>query len=162
MGLAGLRSGSSEEECSRKNRKFEKKLQFYAKIRDMVASLHAKKTISKKKKLRNRQKKLKAYDLSSLAEFLPELKAPRQPAPETNFKLNSKSRRKLVEKEGEQLRKVLNHPAFQTDPLSAIHQHLQSTQPVQIESPVKTLKKTTRKTKRKRSKASSGAKSMEI
>nr|DAD27679.1 TPA_asm: hypothetical protein HUJ06_029147 [Nelumbo nucifera] len=96
MGLSGLRSTSSEGESSRKNSKFEKKLRFYAKVKDTITSLHAKKTISKKKRLRSRQKKLKAYDLSSLTEFLPELKEPRHPAPETNFKLNSKSRQKLV------------------------------------------------------------------
>ena len=49
-----------------------------------------------KKKLRSRQKKLKAYDLSAMSEFLPELKAPKQPIPAAKFKLNCKSRQQLM------------------------------------------------------------------
>jgi len=49
-----------------------------------------------KKKLRSRQKKLKAYDLSTLTEFLPELKSSQQSKPTAEFKLNSKSRQKLM------------------------------------------------------------------
>ncbi|XP_075653242.1 uncharacterized protein LOC142623682 isoform X2 [Castanea sativa] len=65
-------------------------------VRDSVAALSAQKAIEKKKKLRSRQKKLKAYDLSSLSEFLPELKIPRQPSPAAEFKLNCKSKQKLM------------------------------------------------------------------
>lgn len=49
-----------------------------------------------KKKLWSRQKKLKAYDLSSLSEFLPELKTLWQPSPAAQFKLNCKSMQKLM------------------------------------------------------------------
>ena len=63
-------------------------------------------------------------------------------------------------KEGKQLSTVLNHPAFQLDPLAAIHQHLQSTQPV-IEKPKKKKNKYGgRKKKAKKSKASDGPQSM--
>ncbi|KAL5857875.1 hypothetical protein ACOSQ3_005333 [Xanthoceras sorbifolium] len=55
-----------------------------------------------KKKVRSRHKKLKAYDLSSLTEFLPELKGSWQPAPAPEFKHNCKSRQKLILKEGKQ------------------------------------------------------------
>uniref|UniRef100_A0A6N2KF30 Uncharacterized protein n=1 Tax=Salix viminalis TaxID=40686 RepID=A0A6N2KF30_SALVM len=72
-------------------------------------------------KLRSRQKKLKAHELSSLTEFLPELKPPRQSKPASEFKLNSKSRQKLM----------------RADPLGSIHQHSQSTQPVAEEKPKK-------------------------
>ncbi|KAM3757698.1 hypothetical protein ACB098_02G209100 [Castanea mollissima] len=65
-------------------------------VGDSVAALSAQKTIEKKKKLRSRQKKLKAYDLSSVSEFLPELKIPRQPSPAAEFKLNCKSKQKLM------------------------------------------------------------------
>ncbi|KAK5837975.1 hypothetical protein PVK06_006702 [Gossypium arboreum] len=88
MGKPSSRPDSS----SKADKKFDKKVQFYAKVRDTVASLTAKKDITKKKKLRSRQKKLKAYDLSALSEFLPELKAPRA----NDFKLNCKSRQQLM------------------------------------------------------------------
>ncbi|XAR59422.1 hypothetical protein NMG60_11015257 [Bertholletia excelsa] len=156
MGKTSLRSEAS----TRADRKFEKKLQFYAKVRDTVASLSAQKTISKTKKVRTRYKKLKAYDLSTLSEFLPDLKASKQPTPD--FKLNSKSRKNLVLKETNQLKTVLSHPAFQSDPLAAIHQHLQSTQPVRDEKPQRKNKNGKKKAKKKKPKASSGPQSMEI
>ncbi|KAJ7967506.1 Ribosome biogenesis protein slx9-like [Quillaja saponaria] len=148
---------------SKANRKFEKKLDFYAKVKDAVSSLGAQKSISKKNKVRSRQKKLKAYDLSTLSAFLPELKAPRQPGPQDELKLNCKSRQKLILKESKQLSTVLSHPAFQLDPLAAIHQHLQSTQPVVEEKPKKKfINKNGSKKKGKKSKASSGPESMDM
>ncbi|KAJ4716249.1 Ribosome biogenesis protein [Melia azedarach] len=151
---------SAEPESSTKaDRKFEKKLQFYAKVRDTVASLTAKKAI-KKKKLRSRQKKLKAYDLSSLSEFLPELKAPRQPNPTAEFKVNCKSRKKLILKEWKQLSTVLNHPAFQAEPLAAIRQHIESTQPVSDEKQKKKINKNG--SKKKKGKTSTGHQSLDI
>lgn len=66
-------------------------------------------------------------------------------------------------KEQKQLSTVLNHPAFQVDPLAAIHQHLESTQPVSEEKPKKKTNKTARKKKKgDRSKTSSGPKSMDF
>ncbi|KAG4160025.1 hypothetical protein ERO13_D02G207600v2 [Gossypium hirsutum] len=151
MGKPSSRPDSS----SKADKKFDKKVQFYAKVRDTVASLTAKKDITKKKKFRSRQKKLKAYDLSALSEFLPELKAPRA----NDFKLNCKSRLK----EGKQLSAVLEHPAFQADPLAAIHQHLQNTQPVLDEKPKKKKNQNGgRKKKSKKSKALSRQQSMDI
>ncbi|XP_065870997.1 uncharacterized protein [Euphorbia lathyris] len=152
---------SREDSSSKSDRKFEKKLQFYAKVKDKVAGLNAQKSI-KKNKLRSRQKKLKAYDLSSLTEFLPEITAPQQPTP---FKLNCKSRQKLLLKESKQLSTVLNHPAFQSDPLEAIHQHLQNTQPPADEKPKKKLKNKNGSKKRKMKKkpsASNGPESMDL
>lgn len=65
-------------------------------------------------------------------------------------------------KEGNQLRTVLNHPVFQSDPLAAIHQHLQSTQPSTDEKQVKKHTKSGRKrAKGKKSKASTGPQTME-
>ncbi|KAL4602963.1 hypothetical protein ACB092_10G091100, partial [Castanea dentata] len=97
-------------------------------VEDTVSVLSAQKAIGKKKKLRSRQKKLKVYDLSTLSEFLPDLKTLRQPTPPTDeLKPNCKSMKKLILKEGKQLSIVLKHPTFQLDPLAAIHQHLQST-----------------------------------
>ncbi|KAB1208427.1 hypothetical protein CJ030_MR7G022715 [Morella rubra] len=148
------------------------------KVREAVSALSAQKAIGKKKKLRSRQKKLKAYDLSSLTEFLPELKAPRQPTPATELKLNFAAAVSLCTmllkhvfgnngfiilslKEGRQLNTVLNHPAFLSDPLAAIHQHIQSTQPVTDEKPKKKANKNGgRKRKGKRSMASDGTQSM--
>ena len=152
-----------------------------------------------KKKLRSRQKKLKAYDLSTLTEFLPELKSPQQSKPVAEFKLNSKSRQKLVcvlhflscyliemlfsftlsllieslvcdtwfpsvrLKEGKQLSVVLNHPAFQADPLGSIHQHLLSTQPVAEEKPKKKMNKNGgKKVKGKKSKSLTTPQSMDF
>ncbi|KAI4295690.1 hypothetical protein L6164_035707 [Bauhinia variegata] len=151
---------------SKSNRKFEKKLEFYAKVKDAITSLSAQKSICKKnKKQGSRQKKLKAYDLSSLSEFLPELKTSRQTAPQDDLKLSCKSRQKLISKEGKQLFQVLNHSAFQSDPLSAIYQHLQNTQPVveeQEQSKKKVNKNGSRKKKEKKSKASVGPESMNM
>ncbi|KAJ7013462.1 hypothetical protein NC653_003209 [Populus alba x Populus x berolinensis] len=93
-------------------------------VRDAVAVLNAQEyLITKKNKLRSRQKKLKACDLSSLTEFLPELKSPRQSKPAAECKLNSKSRQKQILKDGKRLSMVLNHQAFQADPLGSIHQY---------------------------------------
>lgn len=48
------------------------------------------------RKHQRRQKKLKAYNLSSLLDTLPELNAPQKPCNEDNFKVNCKTRQKLV------------------------------------------------------------------
>ncbi|KAK6143579.1 hypothetical protein DH2020_023927 [Rehmannia glutinosa] len=139
------------------DRKFEKKMQFYELVRGAVA----RKAITKEKqqRKRSRQKRLKAYDLSSLSEYLPELKSPLESG-RAEFKLNSKSRNKLVLKEGNQLKTVINHPVFQSDPLGAIYQHLQNTQPAIDEKPKRKDSKTRKdKTKKKKSKA---VQSMEI
>ncbi|KAI3431111.1 uncharacterized protein J3R85_008036 [Psidium guajava] len=153
--------GSRSDLAAKADRKFEKKLLFYAKVRDTVASLGAKSAIGKKKKLRSRQKKLKAYDLSTLSEFLPEAET-KQLRPPTEFKLSCRSRGKLILKEGKQLSTVLNHPAFQSNPLASIQQHLESTQPVLNEKPKKTNKTGGKKRKSKKSKAASSSQSMVI
>lgn len=49
----------------------------------------------KQKKKRSRQKKLKAYDLSTLSECLPELKSP-TPSEPAELKINCKRRNGLV------------------------------------------------------------------
>lgn len=157
----GKPSSRDEAKTTRAERKFEKKVQFYSKVRDTVASLTAQKAITKKK-TRSRQRKLKAYDLSSLTEFLPELKTPQQRSP-LQSKLNSKTRQNLVLKEGNQLKTVLNHPAFQSDPLGSIFQHLQNTQPPADKKPKpKGNRSESKKAKRKRSKASKGPQQMEV
>lgn len=115
-----------------------------------------------KKKLRGRQKKLKVYNLSTLSESLPELKAPRQPIPAADLKLNCKARQKLILKEGKQLSTVLNHPAFQVDPLAAINQHLESTQRVSDEKPKKKMNKNGSKKRKGKSKTSDRAQSMDV
>ncbi|XP_020593909.1 putative ribosome biogenesis protein slx9-like [Phalaenopsis equestris] len=129
MGLTGLRRSSREGDLSKSSkRKIEKKLKFISKITEAVSSLSAKKTISKKKRLRSRQKKLRAYDLSALSDFLPD-EALQKSSKSPVFKLNCKNRQKLVEIESELLRSVHRHPAFQADPIAAIQQHLEQTQP---------------------------------
>ncbi|KAJ6850341.1 uncharacterized protein M6B38_264700 [Iris pallida] len=137
MTLSGLRpsgrkdrSESSKHKVEKKHeKKREKKLQFHAKVKDAAVTLGAKKTIKKNKKKRlNRQKKMKAYDLSALAEFLPDLSASQHPDA-TNAKLSRRSRKKLLQRESTQLKAVLNNPTFQMDPVSAIHNHLKLTQP---------------------------------
>ncbi|CAN6482393.1 unnamed protein product [Victoria cruziana] len=95
-------------------------------------SLSATKAIAKKKRRRGRGRDQKAYDLSALAEFLPDISSSRAPIPTTS-KLKCKSKQKLVEKEAQQLRAVLDHAAFQSDPVSAIHHHLKSTICVQAD-----------------------------
>ncbi|GAB2291704.1 hypothetical protein Dimus_025955 [Dionaea muscipula] len=160
MGLDNLRSVAS----TKSERKFEKKLQFYAKVRETVASLNAKKTINKSKSARRREKKVKAYDLSTLAEFLPAVTEPRETPAKFHLK-KSKSRQKLVLKESKQLMTVLNHPAFQSDPLAAIHQHLQQTQPIEDKKPVKRKGDGVKKKKKKKkmkSKSSSGPRAMDM
>ncbi|KAL8540390.1 hypothetical protein ACS0TY_001845 [Phlomoides rotata] len=113
----------------------------------------------KQKKKRSRQKKLKAYDLSTLSECLPELKSPK-PSEPAELKINCKRRNDLVLKESNRFKTVLNHPVFQSDPLAAIYQHLQNTQPVTAEKPKKKDSKTRKnKAKKKKSKA---PQSMEI
>nr|XP_043626336.1 putative ribosome biogenesis protein slx9-like [Erigeron canadensis] len=154
------KTSKGKDESKHADRKYEKKLEFYAKVRDTVA-LGAQKAIKKKKKHRSRPKKLKAFNLSSLAEFLPDLKPSKQTTP-ADFKVTTKSRQKLVMKESNQLKTVLNDPVFKADPLAALHQHLQSTQPVSDEKPPRrydTRKK--RKNNKKKSKGPSGTQSME-
>ncbi|KAL6641681.1 hypothetical protein ACP70R_019862 [Stipagrostis hirtigluma subsp. patula] len=157
-------TGSSKKHELKSKQKLEKKLSFYTKVKDAVTSLNAKKTISKKSKQRghNRQKKLKAYDLSALAEFLPEAAASEQ---KTEAKLNCKSRQALVQREAAQLKAVLNNPQFQLDPFAAIHQHLLSTQPpiaAKKDDSAKQVKDSKDKKRRRKKKASSSAQSMEI
>ncbi|KAK1298868.1 hypothetical protein QJS10_CPB14g01146 [Acorus calamus] len=123
------------------------------------ANLIRKLAFMQKSKLRSRHKKVKAYDLSSLSEFLPSLDALRKPSRPTEFKLNSKSRKKLVVKEARQLKAVLNNETFKLDSLAAIHQHLQATQPVEE---VSRQKKTVKTVKKKRTTKSSAAQSMEF
>lgn len=56
----------------------------------------ANKGVSFTQKKRSRQRKLRAYDLSALSEFLPDLDVFQQPSDVTKLKLNCKSRQKLV------------------------------------------------------------------
>ncbi|KAL2324216.1 hypothetical protein Fmac_023274 [Flemingia macrophylla] len=146
-----------------KSDKFEKKVQFYSKVKDAVASWSAQKSITKKKSKQQRRqnKKLKAYNLCSLLEFLPEVKASDKPVNEVNVKLNCKSRQKLVLKESARISDVLKDPNFQADPFSTIHRHLQNKQPVVEEQPKKKVKKNGSK-KKKKSKALTGLQSMEM
>ncbi|VAH33323.1 unnamed protein product [Triticum turgidum subsp. durum] len=126
-------------------------------VKDAVTSLQAKKAISKKKKQRSRQKKLKAYDLSALSEFLPQTASSQQ---QTEVKLNRKSKQALVQRESAQLNAVLNNAQFQLDPLAAIHQHLVSTQPpssVKDDESAKSGKKSRKDKKRKKKKKKNNA-----
>ncbi|CAN1192462.1 hypothetical protein LINPERHAP2_LOCUS41568 [Linum perenne] len=151
--------GKSRKDANAKTeRKFEKKVEFYAKVKDSV-SLNATKSITKKKKLRSRQRKLKAYDFTALSEFLPDVNAPKpKPVAVKEVKLNSKSRKKILQTEKKQMNTILNHPAFLADPLGSIHQHLQSTQPPVEEKPRKKQNKNgNNKSKSKKSKASTSA-----
>lgn len=65
-------------------------------------------------------------------------------------------------KEGSQMRTVLNHPIFHSDPLAAIHQHLLSTQPIPDEKQEKNSSRKRKKDKKKKSKASLGPQSMDM
>nr|GEV53187.1 putative ribosome biogenesis protein slx9-like [Tanacetum cinerariifolium] len=154
------KTSSRNDEKKHVDRKFDKKLDFYSKVRETVA-LGAQKAIKKKTKLRSRQKKLKAYNLSTLAEFLPDIESSKKRTP-VDFKVTSKSRQKLVMEESSQLKTVLNDPVFKADPLAALHQHLQSTQPV-LEKPPrkKETGKKGQKKRKKKSKASTGSQTME-
>ncbi|XP_004491503.1 uncharacterized protein [Cicer arietinum] len=156
MGKINTRSDSLD---SKSNRKFEKKLHFYSKVKDAVASLTAQKSIAKKNnQQKRRQKKLKAYNLSSLLESLPELKAPRKPCNEDNIKLNCTSRQKLVLKEGQRLSDIFKDLSFQMDPLAAIHQHLLSTRPVvEVEEQPKKKRVNTNGSKKRKNKSKAGA-----
>lgn len=154
--MASERSGSKKQELN-SQKKLEKKLSFYTKVKDAVTSLQAKKAISKKKKQRSRQKKLKAYDLSALSEFLPQTASSQQ---QTEVKLNRKSKQALVQRESAQLNAVLNNAQFQLDPLAAIHQHLVSTQPpssVKDDESAKSGKKSRKDKKRKKKKKKNNA-----
>ncbi|XP_014512995.1 uncharacterized protein LOC106771517 [Vigna radiata var. radiata] len=147
---------------SKSDHSYEKKLQFYSKVKDAVASLSVQKSISKKKsKQQRRQNKLKAYNLSSLLESLPEVRASKKPGRQNDSKLNCKSRQTLVLRERDRVSAVLKDPCFQADPLSAIQHYLQKTQPVVEEQPKKKVNKNGSK-KKKKSKASTGLQSMEI
>ncbi|KAI0488716.1 hypothetical protein KFK09_028555 [Dendrobium nobile] len=146
MGLTGLRRSSHKDDLSKSSkRKIEKKLNFI--------------TSKLKKRLRSRQKKLKAYDLSVLSYILPN-ESLKKPSRSANFKVNCKNRQKLVQKESELLRFVHSHPAFQADPISAIQQHLEQTQPP---PPVEARRSNkSKKEKRKRSKKSASVQNMEM
>ncbi|CAL0300342.1 unnamed protein product [Lupinus luteus] len=155
---------SSTRSESKSNTKFEKKVQFYSKVKDAASTLSAQKSITKKSRQQRRQsKKLKAYNLSTLLDFLPEFEASQKPAPQDSIKLTCKSRKKILLEEGERLSKVHNHPDFQSDPISAIRQHLLRTQPVVEEQPkTKKPNKNGSKKKRAKSKASTGVQSMDV
>ncbi|TQD93877.1 hypothetical protein C1H46_020491 [Malus baccata] len=165
MGKPGSRSESS----TKAGRKFGKKLEFYAKVRDAVSSLGAQKAIVKVRisnsstfALFDEIPMLFRYYDRSYCEFLPELKEKR-PTPASELKINCKSKKKLVLKEGKQLTTVLNHPTFKSNHLAAIHQHLQSTQPVVDVKPVKRKNKSgSKKRKEKKSKASVGPQAMDM
>ncbi|KAF5760342.1 putative ribosome biogenesis protein Slx9 [Helianthus annuus] len=154
------KTSSRKDKPKHADQKFEKKLEFYSKVRETVA-LGAQKAIKKKKRIRTRQKKLKAYNLSSLAECLPDLESSKRETP-ADFKVTTKSKQKLVMKETNQLKTVLNNPTFQADPLAALHQHLQNTQPVCEKPARKSVTGKKKKNKKKKgSKASTGSQSME-
>nr|CAB3463437.1 unnamed protein product [Digitaria exilis] len=109
-----------------------------------------------------RQKKLKAYDLSALSEFLPEPAALEQKA---ETKLNCKSRQTLVLRETAHLKAVLNNPQFQLDPFAAIHQHLLATQPPAAkkdDAPKHGKDSKDKKRRRKKKSASSSSQAMDI
>ncbi|KAL5206738.1 hypothetical protein ABZP36_034947 [Zizania latifolia] len=152
-------TGSSKKHELKSKQRLEKKLSFYTKVKDSVTSLNAKKTISK----RSRQKKLKAYDLSALSEFLPETDVLQQ---RTEAKLNCKSKQALVQREAAQLNAVLKNTQFQLDPFAAIHQHLLSTQPPSANKDSDSVKhgKNPKDRKRKKNKksTSSTSESMDV
>lgn len=60
------------------------------------------------------------------------------------------------------MKAVLNHPAFQANPLAAIREHLVSTQPVMDVKVVRKHNKQTKNKKKKKSKTSAAPQSMEI
>ncbi|KAG0452094.1 hypothetical protein HPP92_011327 [Vanilla planifolia] len=160
MGLTGLRRSTGRKELPKSSkRKIEKKLNFITKISEAVSSLRAKKAIGKKKRLRSRKKKLKAYDLGVLADFLPDPDSFKKlSAKPTDLKLNCKNRLKLLQKESQQLSAVHSHPLFQADPISAIQLHLEQTQP-----PIEEEKKPNKGKRDKRKKAkSAGLRNMDI
>uniref|UniRef100_A0A0E0ML14 Ribosome biogenesis protein slx9-like n=1 Tax=Oryza punctata TaxID=4537 RepID=A0A0E0ML14_ORYPU len=159
-------TGSSKKHELKSKQKLEKKLKFYTKVKDRVTSLNATKTISKKSKQRSRKKKLKAYDLSTLSEFLPETDATKQ---HTEAKLNCKSKQALVQREAAQLNAVLTNPQFQLDPFAAIHQHLLSTQTSSARKESNSAKhgkdpkdRKRKKNKKKKKNASSASEAMDI
>ncbi|OIW06979.1 hypothetical protein TanjilG_18367 [Lupinus angustifolius] len=150
---------------SKSDRKFDKKVQFYSKVKDSVSSLSAQKSIAKKKSRQQRRqsKKLKAYNLSHLLDSLPEFEASQKPASQDSFKVTCKSRKKILLEEEERQSKVRNHPDFQSDPVSAIRQHLLRTQPAAEEQPkIKKANKNGSKKKKNKSKASAGVQSMDM
>ncbi|CAL0320761.1 unnamed protein product [Lupinus luteus] len=157
------KSNSTRSEL-KSDRKFDKKVQFYSKVKDSVSSLSAQKSITKKSRQQRRQtKKLKAYNLSNLLDSLPEFEASQKPAPQDSFKVTCKSRKKILLEEEERLSKVRNHPDFQSDPVSAIREHLLRTQPVAEEQPkIKKANKNGSKKKKNKSKASAGVQSMDM
>ena len=67
------------------------------------------------------------------------------------------------EKEEKQLKGVLNHPAFQLDPLTAIHHHLKSTRATPPgQKPKSKFIQTEKRNKGKKSKASFEPQPMDI
>ncbi|KAJ4768576.1 hypothetical protein LUZ62_078951 [Rhynchospora pubera] len=158
MGLTGVRSGSKDKDSkSSSKRKLEKKLSFYNKVHNAIE-----KKSTKKKKLRSRQKKLKAYDLSGLSEFLPDLESLARTPTVKDEKINCKSRQALVKKEAARMQAVLKDPSFMKDPFEAIHKHLLATQPPMQEDN-KSVSKGKKKEKKKRvKKAKSSTQDMEM
>lgn len=153
---------SRSDAKSKAERKFEKKVQFYERVGETIANLNAQKTITKKKNNRRRKRDLKAFDLTSLSEFLPGLKAPKQKSSAADLRLNCKSRLKFILKERKQMDTVLNHSVFQADPLKAIQLHLEGTQPIEELKKKKSNKNGSKRRKEKKSKASAIPSSMEM
>ncbi|XP_074308829.1 uncharacterized protein LOC141643536 isoform X2 [Silene latifolia] len=128
----------------------------------IVNSLRNSNFIQKNRNARKRQKTSKAYDLSELAEILPELSSQRKgPVPLPKPGKKCKSRQTLVLHEANRLQGIFSIPTFQSDPLAAIYQHLQSTQPA-LETKPKKSSNDDKKKKKKKSKKSSAPQPMEM
>ncbi|KAJ7541732.1 hypothetical protein O6H91_10G074200 [Diphasiastrum complanatum] len=118
---------------SRVQKKIAKQLRFLARLQETASVLSARKTISKKRKVRRHDRGRKNIDLSSLAEFLPDLNEKSRDAKSVKVSkvFRNKARQEVVVKETKQLAAVLAHTAFQSNPFSAIQQHLINTLPKQ-------------------------------
>ncbi|XP_057867460.2 uncharacterized protein LOC131074798 [Cryptomeria japonica] len=116
-------------------RKMLKQMLFYAKLQENQQALSVKRTIAKKSRRQRNKSGQTLNDLSCLAESLPSFTDPKSVA--TSTKLYCKSCQKLVVKETKQLAAVLAHPVFNSDPFSAIQQHLENTLGPQINTEAK-------------------------
>uniref|UniRef100_A0A0D6QUD0 Ribosome biogenesis protein SLX9 n=1 Tax=Araucaria cunninghamii TaxID=56994 RepID=A0A0D6QUD0_ARACU len=144
-------------------RKILKQARFYAKLQETQRALSSTRNITKKKNRRRNKSGQALKDLSALAESLP-MFIDQKPVCQTaaSTKLNCKTRQKLVVKETKQLGAVLAHPVFQSDPFSAIQQHLSNTIVPQVKTEVKGKSGIKRKSSQKKNKGTKASSSSPV
>lgn len=126
--------GSMRQTGARVQRKVVKQMRFLERLQKTQQVLATTKTLGKKKRRKSSQNVgLALGTLPELADLLPSLEElgknkTKSPRPLAKV-LHNKGRQKITSEETKQLAAVISHPAYKTNPLAAIRQHLLNTMP---------------------------------